>query len=220
MSLNFWRQLDVFNPSDFKKEVHVVGCGAIGSHLVDTLIRSGISNIKVYDFDDVEDHNLPNQIFNLSHVGKKKVEAMKEIAAGLGVEIEISDKKTTCLETSGQCYVFLAVDSMASRKEIWENSIKYNPSVRFLESRMAAEYGIIHCINPIDPDEVKYWEDQWFSDDEAEESACTNRAVCTTAKTMAAAQAHMLLTWETADKPAASTMVCLRPLSFITKAAR
>jgi len=126
MSLNFWRQLDVFNPEDFKKEVHVIGCGAIGSHLVDTLIRSGISKITVYDFDEVEDHNLPNQIFNLSHVGKKKVEAMAEIAKWLGVDLTAVDKKVEEVPTSGGAYIFMAVDSMAARKSIWDNSVKYN----------------------------------------------------------------------------------------------
>ena len=77
--MNFWRQLDVFDPESFERTVHVVGCGAIGSHVIDTLINTGITRIVVYDFDDVEEHNIPNQAFLPEQVGMPKVAALSLI---------------------------------------------------------------------------------------------------------------------------------------------
>ena len=218
-SMNFWRQLDVFDPEQFDRTVHVVGCGAIGSHVIDTLINAGITRIVVYDFDVVEEHNVPNQAFLPEQVGMLKVDAMAELAAKLGCTITTVKERVTELELDGPAYVILAVDCMEARKTIWESSIRYNPMVRMLETRMAAEYGIIHTIDPINPDEVRFWEDSWFPSTDAEESACTNRAVTTTARSLAAIQVHNLIAWEAGDKPPAHTFFALRPLTIQTRAA-
>ena len=217
--MNFWRQLDVFDPTDFDRTVHVVGCGAIGSHVIDTLINAGITRIVVYDFDTVEEHNVPNQAFLPEQVGLPKVEAMAELAAKLGCTITPVNARVASLELDGPAYVILAVDSMEARKAIWESTVRYNPSVRMFETRMAAEYGIIHAIDPINPDEVRLWEESWFPSTEAEESACTNRAVATTACSLAAIQVHHLIAWEAGDKPPAYTFFALRPLTVQTRAA-
>lgn len=209
--LNFWRQLDVFDPGAFAKRVIVVGCGAIGSHLIDTLMRIGIKRIEVADFDDVEDHNLPNQIFTLDDLGKKKVEAMAEHAKRLGVELVVSTDKVETIDTNEPTYVLLAVDSMAARDSIYK-SVEYNPNVRVIESRMAAEYGIIHALDPSDPDHNAFWDARMFDDDEDDAPACTNRAVATTAKLMASVITHYLVMWEANDQPQPHTLVSLRPL--------
>jgi len=219
-NLNFWRQLDVFDPAQFQRTVHVVGCGAIGSHVVDTLINTGIDRIVVYDFDHVEEHNIPNQAFLPEHVGMPKVAAMADLASKLGVQIEVVQQKVERLQINSPAYVIMAVDSMEARKAIWDSSCKYNPNVRLLETRMAAEYGIIHAINPLDATEIRFWESRWFPSDEAEESACTNRAVATTAKTLASLQVHYLIGWEAGEKPPAHTLFSLRPLTVQTSDAR
>lgn len=208
--LNFWRQLDVFDPATFQKEVHVVGCGAIGSHLIDSLVRSGILRITVYDHDSVEDHNLPNQIFTLDHVGKPKVDSICEVVSRVGAKLTTVQEKVEALDISTSAYVFLAVDSMSARKTIFD-SILYNPGVRLIEARMDAEFGFIHCINPSDIDDINFWESRWFPDEDAEESACTNRAVCTTAKVMASMMTHALISWERGQKPPRAFSVCMRP---------
>lgn len=207
---NFWRQLDVFDPSKFDKKIQIIGCGAIGSHICETLIKTGIKNIKVHDFDAVEDHNLPNQAFNNSHLGMLKVEAMSDIAANLGVEIETSSEPTEGLVINEPSYVMLAVDKMSVRKSVFD-SIKFNSNVRLFETRMAAEYGYIHAIDPINPIDIEFWESNWFPDEEAEESACTNRAIATTAKVLSAVNVHSLIMWEAGQKPPKQMMICLRP---------
>jgi tRNA A37 threonylcarbamoyladenosine dehydratase len=65
-STYFLRQLDIADPSQFKdKPVTVIGAGGIGAAMVVALAKTGFENITVYDFDTVEEHNLPNQLFSM-----------------------------------------------------------------------------------------------------------------------------------------------------------
>src|SRR5690554_7355564 len=60
------------------------------------LAKLGITNITVWDFDVVEEHNVPNQLFGLNDIGKPKVEALKQIVAEhTGTEINIKNEKFT-----------------------------------------------------------------------------------------------------------------------------
>jgi len=62
-STYFLRQLDIADPSQFRdKPVTVIGAGGIGAATVVALAKTGFENITVYDFDTVEEHNLPNQL--------------------------------------------------------------------------------------------------------------------------------------------------------------
>lgn len=58
----------------------VCGCGAIGSNLIDNLLRQGFKNITVIDDDRVEDHNRGTQIWDSREVGRLKTDAMKNRA--------------------------------------------------------------------------------------------------------------------------------------------
>lgn len=56
--------------------ITVVGVGALGSHLVQFL-RSEDAQIKVIDFDRVEQKNVHSQFHGITSVGKKKTESLK-----------------------------------------------------------------------------------------------------------------------------------------------
>lgn len=74
--------------------ITVCGAGALGSNLVDNLVRQGFSRLRVIDFDRVEIHNVNTQIYSKSHVGALKVASLKQIVFGaVGVEIETENKK-------------------------------------------------------------------------------------------------------------------------------
>jgi len=212
-NMNFWRQLGVFDPNKFTKTVHIVGCGAIGSNLLHCLLRSGIGRIHVYDFDKVEDHNLPNQWFREEHVGKPKAEACKQLAKELGYDIEATVAKIETIESNEPGYIFMCVDSMKTRKDIFENAAKFNPTIRFIECRMAAEYGLVYYVNPVDPDQVEAWEAQWFPDNKEgiEEAPCTVRAIATTAFMLVSHMVHGLIAWEAGEQPKMRYLYSMRP---------
>ncbi len=78
--------------------VVLCGVGAIGSNLVDSLARQGLRCLKIIDADKVEQHNIGNQIYDLTDVGGGKVEIMRNrLFETCEVEVEVVNKR---LETS------------------------------------------------------------------------------------------------------------------------
>ena len=175
--LDFWRQLDVVSPSDLANlKVTVIGVGGIGSPTTLALAKMGVSQISVYDDDSVELHNLPNQLYRLSDLGKTKVEALSDATDDYaGVSLETKAERFENQQLSG--VVISGVDSMAARKAIWQK-IKFNPSVQlYIEARMGAEVCRIHTVRPTDPTEVKWYETTLYSDEQAQDLPCTARAI-------------------------------------------
>jgi molybdopterin/thiamine biosynthesis adenylyltransferase len=67
----------------------VCGAGAVGSNLVDNLVRQGVRQVAVIDFDRVEAHNVGTQTYAASDAGAFKVEVLQaELFRAAGVEIQ------------------------------------------------------------------------------------------------------------------------------------
>ena len=60
------------------KTISIIGCGALGTVTAELLLRSGITNLHLYDRDIVEEHNLQRQLFNLTDINTPKVDALKK----------------------------------------------------------------------------------------------------------------------------------------------
>ena len=192
------RHLSVFKPHAFgKKRVDVIGCGATGSKIVMDLAKLGIENIHVWDFDSVEEHNVANQAFGNPDIGKKKVEAIKEmVKTSTGTEITIHDEKVDGSQELGEV-VFMLTDTMSSRKEIWDKALKFKLKTNLLiETRMGADNGRIYSVNPNKPGHIKEWESTLYTDDEAEVSACgASTSVGPTAEIIAGLAVWQLIRW-------------------------
>lgn len=174
---DFWRQLDILAPTDCANvNVTLIGAGGIGSPTTLAIAKMGVSNITVYDDDCVENHNLPNQMYRFSDVGKKKVDALSDIISEYtGVTIERRAERFEKQRLSG--LVVSSVDTMAARKTIWQ-AVKYNPAIMlYVDARMGAEVCRIHTVHPYEPLEVAWYETTLYSDDEALQLPCTARAV-------------------------------------------
>lgn len=103
-------------------DIHIIGCGATASNLLYCLSKLGISNkIFIYDFDRVEEHNLPNQYFTSEDVGEYKAVALKRAILKVNPSIDIVEKveKVETLENKNGT-IFCLVDTMKSRKEIFK----------------------------------------------------------------------------------------------------
>lgn len=175
--LDLWRQLDLVSPSDLEDlKVTVIGVGGIGSPTVLALAKMGISQITVYDDDSVEFHNIPNQLYRLSDLGKTKVEALSDAVVDYaGVNLVTKAERFENQQLSG--VVISGVDSMTTRKAIWEK-VKYNPSIQiYIDARMGAEVCRIHSVRPTDPSDVKWYESTLYSDEDASDLPCTARAI-------------------------------------------
>lgn len=57
----------------------IVGIGGVGGYTLESLVRCGVENITIIDYDRVDSSNLNRQIIsNLNNIGKLKVDAAKE----------------------------------------------------------------------------------------------------------------------------------------------
>lgn len=118
--MNLTKSYEFFKPSMLKGRVHIIGCGSVGSTVAENLARFGVTDMVLYDFDKVEEHNIVNQMFTQEDIGKPKVEAVAEYISKINPELKLKlvDKGWTGQRLAG--YVFLCVDSIELRREIVE----------------------------------------------------------------------------------------------------
>lgn len=129
--MNLAKSSEFFNPESCKERIHIIGCGSVGSTVAELLARFGLTNVSLYDFDVVEDHNLVNQMFTTKNLYKPKIEAVYD----RWVEINPEAAKTIKLYGEGwdgqklSGYVFLCVDNIDLRRRIVEEN-KYNINIK------------------------------------------------------------------------------------------
>lgn len=149
------KHLDYFNPLAEDLPIHIVGCGAVGSHIATGLVRLGIQSLTLWDFDTVEPHNITNQIYTQNHINRKKTEALKEhcLTINPDIKITIKDKYTTNQLLNG--YVFLAVDSIELRKAFIEAHYYHTGIILLIDTRIGLEEAQIFTASFIDQRSVE-----------------------------------------------------------------
>lgn len=183
--------MEFFNPLDVTDAIHVIGVGAIGSTLVEMLVRLGFENIHIYDFDTVTDYNVTNQMYRTIDIGGKKTTALMQMCKDINPEVKMVAHPIGWTE---RCiiagYVFLCVDSIELRQKI---AVHYKDNLHIkamFDFRMRLTDAQHYAAN---------WKDEYskdcfiktmsFTDDEAKEatpvSACgTTLSVCPTIRTI------------------------------------
>jgi len=152
--------------------VHIIGCGATGSRVALGLAKLGIDTIHIYDYDVIEIVNLANQLFKVSDVGRPKVDALSDLVfEQTGTKVHAHEVKVEDQAMTG--YVFLLTDTMASRKAIWQNCLKFNTEVpAVFETRFMSDALQTYVVDPNDVDSADRWEATLCDDENAAESAC------------------------------------------------
>lgn len=158
--MNFQSQAQIYNPEKQKLKVIVIGAGSTGSFLSLTLAKMGLKNIKVIDFDKVEEKNIPNQFFRVGDVGKYKVEALKEIIkdfTGTTIQTEnIKIDKNYLFDFNLNTLIISCLDNIEGRKLVY-NKIKDFP-IKFIDTRFGSEGYSIHCVNLEEEEQKKLYE--------------------------------------------------------------
>lgn len=169
------RHISVFNPTAVKDDIHIIGVGATGSFVAMMLARMGVPVINIYDFDDVEIHNIPNQYYDTGDLGKLKAEALADKLRLINPDITVNVGKEAVTpedvsKMSG--YLFSLVDSMKVRKELWEAAKANTNLINVWESRLGSDQARVYSL-PIEEglDYARYEQD-FYDDDNAEVSAC------------------------------------------------
>lgn len=154
--------------------------GATGSFVAMELARMGCPVLNIYDFDDVEIHNIPNQYYDTGDLGKLKAEALAEKLQAINPNIVVNIFTSAVLPAQDDehpgidqmaGYVFLLVDSMKIRKELWTAAKANKNIVHCWESRLGSDQARVYSLDMSVKDFSKY-EVDFYDDDNAETSAC------------------------------------------------
>jgi molybdopterin/thiamine biosynthesis adenylyltransferase len=177
VNVDYWRQLDLLRPEQFRHTVNVVGVGGIGSPTALVLGKLGCPRLTLWDPDAVEAHNLPSQLYRATDVGRPKVDALAEIIrAFTPAEVQTRSEAVAAQRLDG--VVVMAVDSMATRSAIWKAAVRYRTAVPLLiDARMGAEVCRVLTIRPTDPDDVRFYEGTLYDDAAALDEPCTAQAI-------------------------------------------
>ena len=197
--MNFHRQLDVLDvPRLARTPITVIGAGAVGSFTVLALAKSGAERITVWDDDSIENHNLPNQWYRLTDLGRPKVEALRELVREMtGVEIQIHVERFTDQQASE--VTICCVDTMDIRIALWRQ-LHPRPSM-YIDARMGAEVGKVMCVGAFG----SWYEETLHPSSEAYRAPCTARATMYCASGLAAFIAAQVANYAS-DRPTRQDM--------------
>lgn len=117
-----------------KYKVAIFGLGGVGGYVAEALVRSGISNFALIDFDEVSISNLNRQIIaTRSTIGKKKVDVMKKRMLDINEDIKIeifpifyNEETKEQIDLSSYDYIIDAIDSVTSKLLLIKKASKLN----------------------------------------------------------------------------------------------
>lgn len=225
------RHRTIFSPEAFgNTRVDVIGVGASGSKIALELAKLGVSNLHVWDHDKVEEHNLANQLYGPTDIGRPKVEAFYDLAlAQTGAKVTVHQEKVDGSQALGPI-VFVLTDTMSSRQEIWRRALKLRPNVKLvIETRMGVNEGRVYSVVPTLPAHFRAYEETLYDDEEAEVSACGSKiTVGPTGAFLAGLAVWQLIRWwrieqaltkgeEVEDELENEIIFSLQPSAFISR---
>ena len=161
----------------------VIGVGAIGRQVAVQLTAVGVPRLTLIDFDTVGVENLAPQAYWPVDIGQPKVEATAALCRQINPECEITPlnerfrrsmvKNLSALaDTSVPPVVFACVDSIETRKLIWE-SLRGRCGL-FVDGRMSAE--VIRVLAADRPATDSYYATTLFTAAEAFVGSCTAKS--------------------------------------------
>lgn len=107
-------------------KIGIAGVGGIGSNVALNLVRSGVRELKIVDFDRVEPSNLNRQFYFADQVGMPKVEALVLNLTRINPEIRIEARvqridATNCHQLFADCELIVeGFDRQADKKMLLE----------------------------------------------------------------------------------------------------
>lgn len=175
------RQLDFIPMESLSAEINIVGAGAIGSWVALSLAKMGFVDITVWDMDEVSIENMNCQFYPISHVGKPKVDVLKDmVEAFTGVSI-MTRGKYEGQQLSG--IVVSALDNMETRKLIFDS--RSNVTKWIIDPRMSLEAASLVTCNCQDSTSVQRYAKTFYSDSDAVQERCTAKSTIYTANLIA-----------------------------------
>lgn len=151
------RNMGIINESEFEiiknTKVLLIGAGGLGGYIASSLVRLGVENITIFDFDDFEVSNLNRQLFSTTlTLDKSKVHVTKEKLLEINPNININAYHSRYGDLvnkdifKGIDIVFDAVDNIKTKLLIEEHCTKYNKPL--IHGAIGGWYGQLGIILP------------------------------------------------------------------------
>ena len=174
MALNLKKLGNFFSPLQVAGQVHIIGCGAIGSWIAMQLVRQGLRDIELWDFDEIDSHNLTNQHYPRTHIGQPKVVSLRTQMRSVNPEARVIIHKEPYINQPLAGYVFLCVDSIDLRREITEQHLNNPLILGMFDCRMGLTSAQHYAADwKSTKQKERFLASMQFSDDEVEiTSAC------------------------------------------------
>lgn len=114
---------DLVKAKILHKKIGIAGCGGLGSNAAVALVRVGIKQLVLADFDTVECSNLNRQYYFSKHLGQKKVDALCEVIHDIHADVVIEAHDITLTETNipdifKDCDIVIEAFDQASAKQM------------------------------------------------------------------------------------------------------
>ena len=196
-AVNFLRHNSFFSPEDVQgTTLNIIGVGATGSWVGLLAAKMGWHNFRIWDPDIVESHNCPNQAYDVSFVNTKKVDAFEQTLKRVNPQIQV--QKYDCyFEASKHMHlldgaVFVAVDSLAARKDIFTSFHKNDNLDIVFETSMGFTHASLNVFDPWNYDSINNYIATLKLDTEVQEAACNERIITTLTNIVASSLVHIL----------------------------
>lgn len=165
----FKGQSDIVDYDKLKLPIHIIGCGGIGSWTALMLAKMGCSNIHIYDFDKIEEHNVASQFFKESQLGEYKTDALvHNVYEQTGITLQPEDVDDEPKIDKG--IVIFAVDSMEMRWKL--NDIYKDKDLLIIDGRMGGLQAEVYCSM------AKDYEPTLVAVGSADPEKCTAKSIC------------------------------------------
>lgn len=120
-----------------ESRVIIFGVGGVGSYTVEALVRAGVGQITMVDFDEISESNINRQLHSLrSTIGKSKVDVMKDRILDINPDCKVElvkrlvyDDVDEVLGNNKYDFVVDAIDVIGSKINLIEYCAKNNINI-------------------------------------------------------------------------------------------
>lgn len=176
--MDFRNQRLLFSEAAQEARILLIGAGAINSFVALGLAKMGCKNIEIWDGDTIEPHNIANQMFPLSFVGKNKAEAVAEMCS------MFSDVKVTAIPMFFESFknnkhfnvVVIGVDSMKARRELFDSLEGTSYQTQYIDARMGGQFFRVFSVDG-SLDEMAKYKKTLHTDEQASPERCGQKSI-------------------------------------------
>ena len=179
------RQTNFVTPGNLDFPILLIGCGGTGSWAGMALAKMGCTDITLVDFDHIEPHNIPSQMYNIYDGKELKVKALSE---WMGNNIKTKNPVYPPFDLTFEKYfkshsykkisvVICTVDSMDERIRLWDIVKKRDDVDLYLDPRIGGELLRLYAVDPLNAEAVKFYESKLYPSSKADPLPCGSRQI-------------------------------------------